>query len=168
MEICEDGLDDYNYFLKTYNEACEVVAGLCVKYGWNPLGTNYIYGYNIPVVISHYESYQYGFGTGHVDPDGHWWCKYGVTMNDFRNDIYNLIQNRNKEEDDLDQNTFNQMANTWLSSLTTKPTSDWAKDAVQYCIDNGILVGDDNGNMMSQKFVSRQELAAIVQRLLEK
>lgn len=168
VEICEDDLNDYNYFLKTYNEACEVVAGLCVKYGWNPLGTNYIYGYNIPVVISHYESYQYGFGTGHVDPDGHWWCKYGVTMNDFRNDIYNLIQNRNKEEDDLDQNTFNQMANTWLSSLTTKPTSDWAKDAVQYCIDNGILVGDDNGNFMAQKPMTRQELAAVLQRLLEK
>lgn len=168
MEICEDGLNDYNYFKQTYDEACEVVAGLCVKYGWNPLGTNYIYGYNIPVIISHYESYQYGFGTGHVDPDGHWWCKWGVTMDDFRNDVYNLIQNRNKEEDDMDQNTFNQMANTWLGELAGKPTSDWAADAMDWAKSEGIMVGDEAGNDMGQKFMTRQELAAVLQRILEK
>ena len=166
VEICEDGLNDYNYFLETYNEACEVVAGLCVKYGWNPLGTNYIYGYNIPVVTSHYEAYGLGFATGHVDPDGHWWNKWGISPDDFRHDIYNLIQNRNQEEEELDQNTFNQMMNTYLSELATKPVDDWAKEAMEWAKNEGIYVGDGN-SLMPRKFLTREEFAAVLQRVLE-
>lgn len=167
VEICEDGLNDYNYFLKTYNEACEVVAALCVKYGWNPLGYNNIWGYNIPVITSHYEAYQYGFGTGHVDPDGHWWCKWGVTVDDFRNDIKKLIDNRNEEEDEVNQEQFNQMANTWMADLAKQPVDEWAKGAIEWAIQEGIFVGDENGSVMPRKPISRQEFAAVLQRIQE-
>ena len=167
VEICEDGLNDYNYFLQTYNEACDLVAYLAVKYGWDVLGTNYLYGYNIPVVTSHYEAYNLGWATGHVDPDGHWWNRFGVTMDDFRNDVYKTIQSGyEQEEEELDQNTFNQMMNTYLSELATKPVDDWAKEAMEWAKNEGIYVGDGN-SLMPRKFLTREEFAAVLQRVLE-
>lgn len=118
-------------------------------------------------MTSHYEAYNLGWGTGHVDPDGHWWSRYGVTMADFRNDVYKTIQNGyEQEEEELDQNTFNQMMNTYLSELATKPVDDWAKDAMNWAKNEGIYVGDGN-SLMPRKFLTREEFAAVLQRVLE-
>ena len=43
--------------------------------------------------------------------------------------------------------------------------AEWAKEDVQYCKDNGILIGDDEGNFNPNNNVTRQELACALARL---
>ena len=94
FEICEDTLADGNYFMKVYQEACELTAYLCKVYNIDPLSSTSINGIAIPNILCHQDSYQLGFGTNHSDVY-HWFTKYGKTMNDVRNDVAKLLGNMN-------------------------------------------------------------------------
>lgn len=167
FEICEPStnLYDSNYFNAAYQEACELTAYLCVKFGIDPYGSHYVNGAQIPNILCHVDSYNLGMGTGHADVM-HWFPIHGKSMDTVRNDVYNLIQNRNKEEEEVTQEQFNQMMNTYLSELATKPVDDWAKDAMNWAKNEGIYVGDGN-SLMPRKFLTREEFAAVLQRVLE-
>ena len=78
FEICEDGLEDEEYFAAVYREAVELTAYLCKEYGFDPRGDG--------VVICHQEGYQRGIATNHGDVL-HWFPKFGKTMDDFRTDV---------------------------------------------------------------------------------
>ena len=90
FEICEDGLNDVNYFNAVYKEACELTAYLCKMYGLNPNGYSSEGGKSIPVILCHQDSYQYGVGGNHSDVY-HWFNRYGKTMADVRRDVAALM-----------------------------------------------------------------------------
>ena len=60
FEICEDGLDDPDYFARAYREAVELTAMLCKQYGLDPLADG--------VVICHQEGYRRGIASNHGSP----------------------------------------------------------------------------------------------------
>lgn len=78
FEICEDGLDDPDYFAQAYREAVELTAMLCKQYGLDPLADG--------VVICHSEGYRRGVASGHADVE-HWFPRHGKSMDDFRADV---------------------------------------------------------------------------------
>lgn len=86
FEICEDDLKSKDYFNKVYNEACELSAYLCDKYNLNPLKDG--------VILCHSEGYSRGIASNHSDVM-HWFKKYGKTMDDVRNDVYELMYESN-------------------------------------------------------------------------
>ena len=90
FEICEDYLNDKNYFNEVYKEACELTAYLCVKYNIDPKGYVSYNGKKVPTILCHADSYDYGLGTNHGDVM-HWFPKFGKDMNDVRNDVAALI-----------------------------------------------------------------------------
>jgi N-acetyl-anhydromuramyl-L-alanine amidase AmpD len=61
-----------------YALSVELFASLCKEYNLDPLEDG--------VIISHNEGHQRGVASGHADPE-HIWCKYGITMDDFRRDV---------------------------------------------------------------------------------
>lgn len=82
FEICEDGLNDKNYFNAIYKEATELVAYLCKTYKLDPTKKG--------VVICHSEGHQMGIASNHGDIM-HWWPKFGKNMDTFRTDVAKLI-----------------------------------------------------------------------------
>lgn len=76
FEICEDGLNDRNYFNKVYKEAVELTAYLCRMYHFNP----------DTQVICHSEGHTKGIASNHSDVM-HWFPKHGKTMDIFRRDV---------------------------------------------------------------------------------
>lgn len=166
IEMCEDGLWDQNYCKQVYDEMVEVIAYLCVYFGWNVYGCNYIGGQQIPVITTHAQGSRLGVASSHCDPEN-WWPHFGYTIEQFRNDVQACI-NKGQEDDIVTQEEFNQMMNTYLGELAKKNTSDWAANAMNWAKQEGILVGDEAGNDMGQKFMTRQELAAVLQRILDK
>lgn len=91
FEICEDGLNDVNYFNKVYKEACEFTAYICSLYNLDPMGYTYTNGRKVPVILCHQDSYQYGLGGNHSDVY-HWFNRYGKTMDDVRKDVAALMK----------------------------------------------------------------------------
>ena len=90
FEICEDSLVDGNYFMKVYQEACELTAYICKYYKVDPMGTVQFNGITVPTILCHQDSYQLGLGTNHSDVY-HWFNKYGKTMDDVRKDVAKLL-----------------------------------------------------------------------------
>lgn len=91
FEICEDGLNDKNYFDKIYKEACEITAYLCDMYHLDPYGTVNLNGVKVPVILCHKDSSYLGLGSNHGDVY-HWFNKYGKDMDDVRRDVAALMK----------------------------------------------------------------------------
>ena len=77
IEICEDALSDAKYLGATYMAVLELTVELCKKFNLDPLAPG--------VIISHAEGAKLGVASNHADV-GHWWSRFEVTMDDFRED----------------------------------------------------------------------------------
>ena len=83
FEICEDGLEDKEYFAGVYREAVDLTAFLCREYDLNPLDSG--------VVLCHQEAYQQGIASNHGDVL-HWFPRHSKTMDDFRADVARTLE----------------------------------------------------------------------------
>ena len=86
FEICEDALDDPDYF----EQAFDLAAHLC--YEWCK-------AYNIPVskIVSHKEAHAQGYACNHGDPEN-WLGKFGRDMNWFRKKVEALLESEEPEK----------------------------------------------------------------------
>ncbi len=168
FEICEDNLSDPNYFAKVYKEACELTAYLCKTYNINPNGFVNVNGITVPTILCHQDSYQLGLGSNHADVY-HWFKKYGKDMATVRKDVAALMQSKVIEEDDEDmtQEKFNEMMNVYLSQLAAQPVT-WEQDAMTWAQANGLINGNEKGQLMPKRFMTRGEFAAVLKRYAEK
>lgn len=46
--------------------------------------------------------------------------------------------------------------------------SEWAADAVKWCVDNGILLGDQNGDLMLHQPMTREQACLVVKRMYDR
>lgn len=66
------------------------------------------------------------------------------------------------EEEEMTQEQFNSMMNTYLLNLANESPSDWSKEARNWAEKNGIISGDQHGNKQYKKFCTREELVQIL------
>ena len=90
FEICEDGLNDADYFANVYREACELTAYLCKMFGINPKGSVKVNGVSVPTILCHADSHKLGLGSNHGDVL-HWFPKFGTSMDTVRADVAALM-----------------------------------------------------------------------------
>lgn len=164
FEICEDALNDANYFNKVYKEACELTAYLCKLYNIDPNGTVAYNGITVPTILCHADSNKLGLGSAHVDVL-HWFPKFGKNMTTVRQDVAALL-NGNEEDDDMTQEKFNEMMEAYLTQLASLPTT-WEKDAMDWAQSTGLMVGNSQGQLMPKRFITRGELATVLKRYSE-
>lgn len=74
------------HIANTYRTAKELFAYLCTEYGLDPLEDG--------VILSHAEGAKRGIATAHADVE-HIWDKVGLTMDDFRRDVYDEMTKGN-------------------------------------------------------------------------
>lgn len=152
FEICEDDLTDAGYFQAVYRAAVELTAMLCRDYGLDPLADG--------VVICHAEGYRRGIASGHADVE-HWFPGFGKTMDDFRADVAAELEG---EDEDMTQETFNELMSAWLAQQAKRGPAGWSKDARAWAEEQGILIGSGKGKMRYKSFCTREELAAMLYR----
>ena len=155
FEICEDGLDDREYFDAVYREAVELTAHLCELYGLDPLEDG--------VVICHSEGYRRGVASNHGDVM-HWFPKFRKNMDGFRADVSRELKG---DEDDMTQEQFNQMMTEYERTKNPVPDNtpaDWEAPAVQWARDNGLLAGDGSGNLMLHSNMTRAQFFVILKK----
>lgn len=153
FEICEDGLDDRDYFLQVYREAVELTAMLCREFDLDPLEDG--------VVICHQEGARRKIASNHVDVE-HWFHLHGKTMDDFREDV-----ERELEDEDMTQEKFNEMLENYLIALAEAEPDKWSREAREWAEKNGIIKGDDKGNKMYKKPCTREEMVQILFNMRE-
>ena len=144
FEICEDNLNDKNYFEAVYEEACQITAYLCKMFNIDPNGIVEYKGQKIPTIICHKDSNTYGCGNNHTDIY-HWFPKYGKSMETVRQDVVNLLKDNNtvnlpKEEKD----ELFRIRSSWNDSKNQKGAYKLLASAIAACPD-GYKVYDSNG-----------------------
>lgn len=143
FEICEDGMEDPVYFAAVYRAAAELTAYLCRLYGWDPLADG--------VVICHAEGFKRGIASNHGDIV-HWWSKFNYTMDDFRRDVAERM-----EDDNMTQEKFDEMMANYLERRAKLPPSDWAEKNLKDAVSLGFTDGT-----RAQDFCTRQETALMI------
>ena len=155
FEICEDSLDDEDYFNQVYNEAVELTAYLCNIYGLNPHGYVKVSGVSIPVITCHADAHKLGFGSNHGDIN-HWFPKFGKSMETVRNDVAKLLSNgvsNNTTNNVKPSNTVSQsnelyrVRKSWSNAASQIGAYKVLDNAKKACKD-GYSVFDSKGNVV--------------------
>ena len=150
FEICEDDLKSEAYFNAVYQEAVELCAYLCRNFGFDPLTS----------IVCHSEAHAKGFASNHADVM-HWFKLYGKTMDQFRLDVKEEMEDYN-----MTQEKFDSMMDNWLAkraSLDGAGSTEF-KEAHKLAIEKGLMQGDGNGKMMWKSFLTREQFVLIMHR----
>jgi len=83
FEICEDDLEDPDYFDAVYREAVELTVFLCREFDLDPLADG--------VILCHAEWPRRGIASNHGDVL-HWFPKHGKNMDTFRADVVRMLE----------------------------------------------------------------------------
>ena len=111
----------------TYAAAVELFAQLCAQYALDPLEDG--------VIISHAEGAARGIASAHADPT-HLWRAFGLTMDGFRADVADAMnENDDKEDDDM------------IRYTTIDDVPGWARGTVKEMMDAGLIVGTGGGRI---------------------
>ena len=150
FEICEDDLTDPEYFAAVYREAVELTAYLCEMYGLDPMEDG--------VVICHAEGARLGIASNHGDVE-HWFPRFEKSMDDFRIDVAEEM-----EDEIMTYEKWTEYMERYRQELREQPGSDWSQQARDWALANGVFQGDQNGNAMWQDFLTREQLAQVMER----
>lgn len=67
----------------------------------------------------------------------------------------------------MTQEQFNKMMNNYLAELNNKPAT-FEQDALVWAQQNGLMQGNESGNLMPKRFLTRGEFAVVLKRYDEK
>lgn len=68
----------------------------------------------------------------------------------------------------MTQEQFNKMASTWVAGLNNQEAAGWAKAALEWGKNNGLMSGDEKGNLMPKRFITREEFITVMNRFYDK
>ena len=83
------------------------------------------------------------------------WVKYTEEEDMTREDTEKLIR-------EMFPGMFNENMERYNKELMKKPADGYAKDALKWAKDNGIMIGNTTGNQMPQSSVKREDLAVVL------
>lgn len=125
------------YFSEMYALLIKFLVYLCVRFK-----------FTADKICDHVEAYRAGYGSNHSDV-GQWFPKHGKSMATVRQDVKKILDE--KEAPIVAEKTDN----------TPAP---WAKDAVEWAVKYGLLVGDDKGDLKLKEPITREQMCALLYR----
>ncbi len=72
-----------------------------------------------------------------------------------------------EDDEDMTQEKFNEMMNTYLSNQRNLPAT-FEQDALVWGQKNSLMVGDQSGRLMAKKFMTRGEFIVVLKRFYDK
>lgn len=113
--------------------------------------------YNIPEanVIRHYDV------TGKICPAPY--VNNSAAWDDFKQRL-----TKEGEAEEMTQEQFNQMMDTYIVEQAKKPPENWSAQARAWAEDKKVINGDASGNKMYKKYLTREEAAQMLFNLLGK
>lgn len=153
FEICEDSLDDRDYFIACYETALELCAYLCQKFG---LTTDDI--------CCHSEAHEAGYATNHSDVTD-WFPIFNKSMDEFRNDVYSVMRGTYVSEQG--QSAVQETAPAAVEPAPVQVLDDTTKAAVGKLAAFGIIQSPDYWSDAARVYGVKY-LATLLQRAAEK
>ena len=114
--------------------------------------------YNIAAdhVIRHYDV------TGKSCPEP--WVRDESRWTEFKKRLTATSQPAVKEEEEVTQEQFNKMMDTYLASLAKQQPQAWSKEARDWAEGSGLIKGDEHGNKQYESYCSREQMVQFLYR----
>ena len=90
----------------------------------------------------------------------------GEVMRRTRN-LYQIVGAWRPKEEEMTQDQFNNMMDNYLAQLAEQPPSDWSAEARNWAEKNGLIKGDDLGNLQYKSFCTREQMVIFLKRMSE-
>lgn len=150
FEICEDNLQDRDYFNAVYAEAVDLCVYLCKEYGLTEKN-----------IIDHSEGHKLGIASNHGDVR-HWFSRHGKSMDTFRSEVgkrlrggltmgqYKELKEENrllKEELAEIKKQLNNKANISVDG----PVADWAKVFYDWGVAKSVTDGSNPRGVLTRE-----------------
>lgn len=136
---------------RTYRSVVELFASLCRQFQLDPLRDG--------VILSHKEGALRGIATAHGDPE-HLWCKFGLTMDQFRKDVDAALKAQQQQQEAADmsgEEIYNRL-NEYMGNRKLT----WAIEEFQEAVQMGITDGKNPRGL-----ITKQEVAVMLLKALQ-
>lgn len=101
-----------------------------------------------------------------VDKPHFQWSQNGIyTSAMIRAGKYPPVMPLYEEDEEMTQETFNQLMEGYLASLAAQEPSDWSTEARAWAEENGIITGDENGSKKYKAFTTREQMVQLLYRV---
>lgn len=90
----------------------------------------------------------------------------GEVMRRTRN-IYQIVGAWRPKEEEMNTEDFAKFMDEWLTDRSKKQPANWSADSRKWAEDNGLIKGDDKGNLQYLSFVTREQLVVFLERIVE-
>lgn len=98
------------------------------------------------------------FSSKRTCPGGYLYARFGQIADQ----VNALLQ----EEEEVTQEQFNGMMQTWIAEQKKLPAQPYAEEALKWAKDTGVMAGDKSGNQMPMAYITREDAVVILQRAL--
>ena len=68
----------------------------------------------------------------------------------------------------MTQERFNEMMDNWIAEQVKKSPADWSSEARNWAEGAGLIAGDETGNKMYKKLLTREEFIMVLYRALHR
>lgn len=170
IEVASDTTDPYAVTKAAYESLIKLVADICKRNGIKKL----VWSTNKNERVNHLNGCNMTVHRDYANkscPGEYLYSRHG----DIANRV-NAILNGNsgtivppvEEEEEMTQEQFNTMMNSWIAEQAKKDPSTWSQDSRTWAEKNGFIQGDTEGKKMYKKFITREELVAVLYRALHR
>lgn len=166
IEVASDTTDPYAVTQAAYESLIKLVADICKRNGIKKL----VWSTNKNERVNHLNGCNMTVHRDYANkscPGEYLYSRHG----DIANRV-NAILNGNsgtivppvEEEEEMTQEQFNNMMNAWVAEQAKKDPSAWSQESRTWAEKNGLIQGDSEGKKMYKKFITREELIAVLYR----
>lgn len=164
IEVASDTTDPYAVTDAAYEALIKLVADICKRNNIKKL----VWSTNKNDRINHLNGCNMTVHRDYANkscPGDYLYNRHG----DIANRV-NAILNGNtiEEEEEMTQEQFNTMMNTWIAEQAEKDPGTWSAEQRTWAEKNGYVNGDNQGRKMYKKFLTREEMITVLYRFAEK
>lgn len=163
IEVASDTTDPYAVTDAAYEALIKLVADICKRNNIKKL----VWSTNKNDRVNHLNGCNMTVHRDYANkscPGDYLYNRHG----DIANRV-NAILNGNtvEEEEEMTQEQFNTMMNTWIAEQAEKDPGTWSAEQRTWAEGKNLVNGDTKGRKMYRKFITREEMVTVLYRLVQ-
>lgn len=93
---------------------------------------------------------------------------YGAYRPKYKEEVANPIKQPKEDNEMLTYEQFEEYMNRYIKEQREKPGSTWSKEARDWAVNSGLFAGDENGNLMWKSNITREQMATLMMRMMNR
>lgn len=164
IEVASDTTDPYAVTDAAYEALIKLVADICKRNNIKKL----VWSNNKNDRVNHLNGCNMTVHRDYANkscPGDYLYNRHG----DIANRVNAILNgNTTEEEEEMTQEQFNTMMNTWIAEQAEKDPGTWSAEQRTWAEKNGYVNGDNQGRKMYKKFLTREEMITVLYRFAKK